>query len=411
MNRFPLRSTLRRLYRTVWPPHPVRRAYLTDAFPEVSPTTLMEGEYVPTPETAMMDIDPFAGYVKSPAYWAPSVTTAPLSQALYCPVNNCVLNQDREVVRESTGPGARAAGLNGDALATSNVDTLDGVWTALRCPFNDFYHFLVDNLSRLDMLHHSFFDAFGTINVFCPGGPTPLEAYFVEKLNLPNIRLVDVDRDRLYQPDTYLFTSFLTKRASGYVRGPFVERLRAAVRPSAVPESEQPPSERIYISRRGADSRRVLNEEALMDALRPLGFTCYQMETLCQEEQIRLFVHAECVVSPHGAGLTNLLFSPSASVIELFGSRYVVPHYYLLTKALGLRYQHVCYHSDDRNADMYVEVDHIRHLVERELHRTSSSTDPSAAERVAEDATFPEAKGGHSAPLSSASSGSPVTSP
>lgn len=30
---------------------------------------------MPTLETAMMDIDPFAGYVKSPACWAPLLAT------------------------------------------------------------------------------------------------------------------------------------------------------------------------------------------------------------------------------------------------------------------------------------------------------------------------------------------------
>ena len=375
MTRSFLRSGLRRLYRSLWPVEPVRSAYLTDAFPAAVPHVLLKGESVPTPETSTMNLDPFASYVKAPAYWAPEVVTAPLRDALYCPVNDCLLNADRVVVNESTGPGARAAGLDPSALNRSAVEHVDGVWTALRCPFNDFYHFLIDNLSRLDLLNDPYFRQFDVINVFSPGGPTELESYFFDKLSLPNVRLVTVTPDRLYQPETYLFTSFITKRASGYVRGSFVDRLRQAVASS--PETTPYASERIYISRQNAVSRRVLNEEELIDALSPLGFTAYRLEELPIDEQIRLFEHAECVVSPHGAGLANLLFAPSASVVEAFGSRFVTPHYYLLAKALGLPYRYVCSHSDDRNADMRVEVDHFRFLVEQQLEerqRTCSNT-------------------------------------
>ena len=40
--------------------------------------------------------------------------------------------------------------------------------------------------------------------------------------------------------------------------------------------------------------------------------------------QVRAFAEAECVVGPHGAGLTNLAFAPpGAAVVELFAGDYV----------------------------------------------------------------------------------------
>jgi hypothetical protein len=346
----------------------VQSRYLDDAFPSAPRTVLLEGESVPTPETATMSLDPFAGYLKAPSYWAPTVVSAELTGALFCPVNSCVMTADREVVAESTGPGARAVQIDTHALLeTSALEPVEGVWTALRCPFNDFYHFLIDNLSRFDLLNEPFFRRYPQINVFCPGRLSPLEEFFVSRLCPDNVRLVPVERGRLYRPETYLFNSFMTKRASGYVRGGFVERLRESV---GVRPTPRRPGNRILISRAGAANRRILNEADLLQALSPLGFERYRLETLSIEEQIALFHDAECVVAPHGAGLANLVFAPETAVVELFGSRFVVPHYYLLTKALGHRYTFRPGYDDRRDANVRVEVDHIFEIVRSSLNRS-----------------------------------------
>jgi hypothetical protein len=328
---------------------------------------LLEGESVPTPETAAMSLDPFAGYLKAPSYWAPTVVSAELTGALFCPVNNCVMTADREVVAESTGPGARAVQIDTHALLeTSALEAVAGVWTALRCPFNDFYHFLIDNLSRFDLLNEPFFRRYPQINVFCPGGLSPLEEFFVSRLCPENVRLVPVERGRLYRPETYLFNSFITKRASGYVRGGFVERLRESV---GVRPTPRRPGNRILISRAGAANRRILNETDLLQALSPLGFERYRLETLSIEEQITLFQDAECVVAPHGAGLANLVFAPETAVVELFAADYIVPHYYLLCKAVGASYAVWNGSQNHHDRNFQADVSAICSLTESSLDR------------------------------------------
>jgi len=266
------------------------------------------------------------------------------------------------VVLESTGPGARAVSLDTRALENPKIQKCEGVWTALRCPFNDFYHFLIDNLSRFDLLNDPEFTQYETINVFCPGGLSDLEHYFISRLCPPNVQLVPVSKDRVYKPQLYLFNSFVTKRASGFVRKPFLSRVQRCI-----VGQNQENNERILISRAGCSSRRILNEEQLVQALGSLGFEKYTLEKMSPHDQVDLFSRAECVVAPHGAGLANLLFSSQTSVIELFGSSFVVPHYYLLCKAMGHPYQYICGYSADRDADMRVEVDHILHLVHRHI--------------------------------------------
>lgn len=78
------------------------------------------------------------------------------------------------------------------------------------------------------------------------------------------------------------------------------------------------PGQRVYVSRRRRGKRTLVNDAAVFAALRPLGFRRYQLESLTAAEQIRLFLSAECVVGPHGAGLTNLAFCrPGTKVVEI----------------------------------------------------------------------------------------------
>lgn len=101
-----------------------------------------------------------------------------------------------------------------------------------------------------------------------------------------------------------------------------------------------PGRERLYISRAGARVRRVVNEEAVLAVLRPLGFRVVRLEELPFAEQVRLFQTAEIVVAPHGAGLANVLFASPLTVVELV-SRVVSPVYFFLSLALGHDYRYV----------------------------------------------------------------------
>lgn len=98
-------------------------------------------------------------------------------------------------------------------------------------------------------------------------------------------------------------------------------------------------SQYIYISRNKAGSRRVINESDVFQDLAQMGFKMFYLEDLNFYEQLNLFYHAKCIIAPHGAGLTNLIFSKDGKVIELFGpQRYLLSDYYKLSKIVELSY-------------------------------------------------------------------------
>lgn len=146
-------------------------------------------------------------------------------------------------------------------------------------------------------------------------------------------------------------------------------------------EGNQPSfSPRIYISRAQSTGRQVINEDAVLSALKPFGFVAYTTENMSFADEVRLFSQAEIVVAPHGSGLANIVFAQNLSVIELFGSS-GVPCFLVLAKALGFQYG--CLTSDRNNnwrnhhAEKYngimVDIPKLQALVEEMISMRSRS--------------------------------------
>jgi capsular polysaccharide biosynthesis protein len=106
--------------------------------------------------------------------------------------------------------------------------------------------------------------------------------------------------------------------------------------------------ERIYISRRHASSRRMLNEDELEPILKKHHFRVCHPEQLSLRQQILLFHNADVILAPHGATWTNLIFArPGARALEIVpeglegddaGSYFL---YETLAAAVGVRYERI----------------------------------------------------------------------
>jgi hypothetical protein len=120
------------------------------------------------------------------------------------------------------------------------------------------------------------------------------------------------------------------------------ERLRDPLTGPGTYDGRPVPGERILVSRDDSakDKRSVVNERELAEALGELGFRRHVLGELSVAEQIRLFAGAEAVVSPHGAGLANLVYARRAAVIELFGER-LKPTFFRVARLLGHPYRYV----------------------------------------------------------------------
>lgn len=75
---------------------------------------------------------------------------------------------------------------------------------------------------------------------------------------------------------------------------------------------------RIYISRRKAKFRKLINEEKFLEALAQFNFQLIFTEGLTIKEQARIFNEAEIIISPHGAAFSNIVFcEEDTKILEL----------------------------------------------------------------------------------------------
>ena len=219
-------------------------------------------------------------------------------------------------------------------LSEPHPSAVSGTSSLLFSANRNHYHSLVDSLARVS--------AFGLppllstpVELLYHEPLTAVERYVLDRIQPPNVSLRPLATSDLVRAETLVLPSFPAWRYSGWLPRWYLDQLRAAL----LPDRPSRRSERLYIVRRG--HRRVTNEEDLLRTLARHGFRPVQLETLPFPEQVELFYDAEAVVAAHGAGLTNLLFADKALVVELSPTRFVFPHYVLMSNSLGHHHRFV----------------------------------------------------------------------
>ena len=78
---------------------------------------------------------------------------------------------------------------------------------------------------------------------------------------------------------------------------------------------------------------------SVQEFLKSYGFEVIILSQLSLLEQVHIFNQASIIVSPHGAGLSNLAFcNPQTKVIEIFHPDYVNVCYWSISHLLNLDY-------------------------------------------------------------------------
>ncbi|WP_324759663.1 glycosyltransferase family 61 protein [Haloarcula sp. GH36] len=227
-----------------------------------------------------------------------------------------------------------------------------------------FYHWFSDYLPRLiDLRDWEVETGYRPTVIYPPNSP----GWLVDSL-----RLVGYDGDRLQEWDggtatvDHLVVPSLPRHpwgdpATQTLYTPQTRRwVRERVRENVNHRRKDTPRF-VFVSRTDASERRIQNSTALLKALDEFGFESVVLSNRSLREQISLFTNAECVVAPHGAGLTNILWGTDLDVIELFGS-YVNVSYFRLAKVLGHRYSAI--QGKPIGDDIRIDPEEVRRTVE-----------------------------------------------
>ena len=178
--------------------------------------------------------------------------------------------------------------------------------------------------------------------------------FFSKLFGIDIERFVDVSKTPVrlklgYTPATAPF--YYTAHAFDFFRSSFAERMDVSARTP----------EKIYISRKNSE-RALVGEGHIEDKLSEIGFSIVYAEDIPVDKQAELFFNAKTIVSPHGAGWTNMLFCEAdTKFVEIFEEDMLSPNFCMASKFITRDYTAVIQKKSERVEDT---VDNIIRALE-----------------------------------------------
>lgn len=233
-------------------------------------------------------------------------------------------------------------------LPSCKLDTVHSTVT-----WENYFHWVFDGLTRLEGVEYYQKQTGHRPKLIIPSNPLP---FMVESLKLMgydrddciewNMQRAQVQR-LIVSPVRYEWVSMFSPAACRWLRNKVLSNL-PDIRNKRLSHSQY-----IYISRRKARCRRVINEDDVMEVLGPMGFIAYTLEDMTFSEQVKLFSKAKIIVGPQGSGMTNMVWAQNASVIE-FRAGNAADIWLDLAKANGLPCEYL--ECESKGVSMVVNI-------------------------------------------------------
>ncbi|MES2961802.1 MAG: glycosyltransferase family 61 protein [Pseudomonadota bacterium] len=175
-------------------------------------------------------------------------------------------------------------------------------------------------------------------------------------------RILKMEKNQKIKVDELLMPSHQAQYGQVYFRDNLLNLIVGKIKNFYRADLDFSLGEKIYISRAKAATRKISNENELINLLKKYGFNVVNMEDFSLKQQIAIAHNARYLASCHGAGLTNILFmQKNGFVIEMINENMDRPHFYSLASAVGANYlirkcrQSLAGKYQD-NADIFVDI-------------------------------------------------------
>jgi hypothetical protein len=303
---------------------------------------------------------------------------ASVPEGYVCPHSGAIFTSDGEFIVESlsgpwsdaefttipfvsslfhNGPRFTSHLLRGDIPSVEHVDDSVELFCPLVPRYQNYYHWTIETLPQLRPLDAFRAETGRQPTLLVPPDPP---SWMLESLQLLGggkypVRHAEAPVYRGKSTLVPSFTSTVTEAEHEWFK-----RQTAALRGKDATDGDTP--RRIYVSRAGAHERRVHNDSVVLDALSSYGFESYRLEELPIVEQVQLFADADVVVGPHGAGLSNIVYSEDVAVVELLGAQRK-RNFARISEAAGFEYHGLQFRQDGPDID--VDVPRLVEAVEQ----------------------------------------------
>lgn len=237
---------------------------------------------------------------------------------------------------------------------------------------NIYFHWLFDILPRINLLELAYIN-YREVDYFLVDNRTNFQQETLEMFGIPLEKILPLSFPLHIQATNLIIPSFPS--AIAWMPSWSCKCLQDKILNNKTINHKG--RKKLYISRNNTSNRRLINEEEIINLLQNYDFEVVNLELLSVKQQGKLLSQAEIVISPHGSGLSNLVFcQPNTKVIEIFASNYVYPcywlvsnlvnldYYYLIGEIIGSKNFHQLLYPDSRLEDIYLSCEKLKQLLD-----------------------------------------------
>jgi len=246
-----------------------------------------------------------------------------------------------------------------------NIQRLKGTYSTINFWNSDnFGHWMFDCLPRAHSL--ALAEPHRPVTLLMPEHLGPVQRETLRRVLPTNFSVEYHPADAWLRLEEFLWPSMVSGRCNFCLPDQYYEAIRRPIFSQFGLGREPRQTARIFITRRCAKWRRLLNEDTISTLLGKYGFESVEMQDLSFQRQVELFHRAEMVVGAHGAGLCSLLFSGKIPVLVLYPTKTPQNHYHTLTKGLGQKH-HFILHNGGEDDDFSVDIPQLERLLQSGL--------------------------------------------
>lgn len=216
----------------------------------------------------------------------------------------------------------------------------------------NYHHWLIECLVRIKYLNE--FDKEKKLKIILPNNMNSFQKESIKLLDIPEENIIYLDKNYRFKKLYFSSLGNFSHNEISWLREYIFNKL------SIIPKSEK----KYYISRNDANQRRINNESDLINLLKEQDFEILELTKYSFIEQVKIFSQAKVIIAPHGAGMTNMIFTPSdCNIIELAPNDQVNHCFWLLSNVLNLDYYFITGQIVSSNRDFIINQSNIIDLL------------------------------------------------